>query len=141
MNKVLLTDTGFWLGLLDPTDGYHERANIIADFLPDNRILVPWPCLYEVICTRLTRRREQLLAFEKLLADPSSELLDDSQYKDAALRRTFEMNRTAGYSHSLVDAVVREIVLDDTIRLDYLITFNERDFADVCAKRRIDIFQ
>jgi hypothetical protein len=40
---------------------------------------------------------------------------------------------------SLVDMVIRYILDDVNIRKDCLLTFNRRDFVDVCRKRQIEI--
>ena len=42
-------------------------------------------------------------------------------------------------TYSLVDAVIREILKDKNLQIDYLATFNTRDFIDICAKRKIEI--
>ncbi len=33
MPKIVLTDTCFWLGLVDPTDPYHEISNVVAELI------------------------------------------------------------------------------------------------------------
>ncbi|MGB1204020.1 MAG: hypothetical protein ACPG5B_00150 [Chitinophagales bacterium] len=40
---------------------------------------------------------------------------------------------------SLVDMIIRNILKDINIRVDYLVTDNTRDFADVCAMRGVEI--
>jgi hypothetical protein len=40
---------------------------------------------------------------------------------------------------SLVDRVIREMLEDRSLGLDVMVTFNQRDFADVCERRRIEI--
>ena len=40
---------------------------------------------------------------------------------------------------SVVDSVIREIITDINVKIDYLITFNIKDFQDLCALRRIEI--
>jgi predicted nucleic acid-binding protein len=138
MSKIILTDTCFWLGLVDPRDQYHEMSNTIADVIEGHQIVFPWPCLYETISTHLTRRREQLLYLEKLIKKPEIILLDDTEYKDNALEEVFNSNRL-GLTYSLTDSVIREILKDINVRINYLVTFNNRDFEDICQKRQIEI--
>ena len=35
--------------------------------------------------------------------------------------------------------VIREMISDIDMRIDYLVTFNVKDFADVCAIRGVEI--
>jgi hypothetical protein len=141
MAKMVLTDSCFWLGLVDPKDQYHEKSNDIAELIKVEgyQIIFPWPCLYETISTHLTRRRERLLYLEKFIKDPDIVLLDDENYKDNALEEVFKLNKTAGYTHSLTDSVIREILKDINVRVNYLVTFNNRDFVDICQPRQIHI--
>ena len=139
MNKIILTDTCFWIGLIDPKDQFHEVSTAIAGFLEGNKILFPWPCLYETISTHLTRRREQLLYLEEYILKPNIVLFQDDEYKEEALKQVFLFNRNAGFTYSLTDSVIREILKDDRVKINYLVTYNFSDFQDVCAQRLIDI--
>lgn len=51
------------------------------------------------------------------------------------MKLTFEK----GNNKSLVDNIIRLMLDDDTLRIDGLITFNARDFYDVCAIRNIEL--
>ena len=41
---------------------------------------------------------------------------------------------------TLVDLIIREILLDVEVKIDALITFNIADFEDICWKRNIELF-
>jgi hypothetical protein len=41
MAKTVITDTCFWLGLVDTTDQYHEMSNTIATLIEDLDIIFP----------------------------------------------------------------------------------------------------
>jgi predicted nucleic acid-binding protein len=140
MAKFILTDSCFWLGLVDPTDQHHRSALEWADFVDIEGaiLLLPWPCLYESISTRLIRSRSRTLALEQLLKRPTIRLLDDLTYRDAALEAVFETARV-GHSYALADSVIREMLKDIDLRIDYLLTFNPADFQDVCQARRIEL--
>lgn len=139
MNKVIITDTCFWIGLVDTKDQFHKTSLAIADLLQDNQILFPWPCLYETISTHLTRRRERLLYFEEIISKSNVILFNDNDYKVEALKQVFQHNRTSGFTFSLTDSVIREILKDVSVRINYLVTYNLPDFQDICEQRRIDI--
>ena len=66
-------------------------------------------------------------------------LLEDSKYKDEALKQVFTYNRKAGFTFSLTDSVIREILKDINVTVNYLVTYNERDFKDICDQRLIEI--
>lgn len=139
MASSILTDSCFWLGLIDPNDQYHDISNNILELIENNDILFPWPCLYETISTHLTRRRGRMIYFEKILSRPNITLVEDDTYKIEALNNVFENNRIMGFTYSLTDSVIREILKDINIRVNYLVTFNEKDFKDLCDLRRIEI--
>jgi predicted nucleic acid-binding protein len=141
MSEIVLTDSCFWLGLLDSRDQHHPKSiEIFQRIYYFNKILFPWPCLYETISTRLIRNNQQTIYFEnKILKKKNIEFLDDTKYKTQALNNVFYYKKMQGSTFSLVDAVIREIIKDKNIKINYFVTFNSKDFHDVCAKRRIEI--
>src|ERR1700733_9236511 len=132
MAKIVLTDTCFWLGLIDPTDQYHDVANDVAELIEGYQIIFPWPCLYETISTHLSKRRERLLVLEKFIKKPDIVLFEDSNYKANALEEVFRLNSFFGYTYSLTDSIIREMLKDVDIKVNYLATFNDKDFIDIC---------
>lgn len=80
-----------------------------------------------------------MLLFEEFLTKQNVILFPDDQYKDEALSQVFLLNRYSGYSYSLVDSVIREILKDINVKINFLLTFNEPDFKDVCDQRLIEI--
>lgn len=139
MTKVVLTDTCFWLGLVDPRDQYHDASDTIAKLIETYQILFPWPCLYETISTHLTRRRERLLFLEEFIKRPEVILFDDTSYRAAAIENVFLLNRVGYSSYSLADSVIRAMLKDHNVRINYLATYNNKDFEDVCQQRQIEI--
>lgn len=137
--KYVITDTCFWLGLVDSRDQHHVKSVLINELIKDNYIVFPFPCFYEIIRTKFVRNKIKLLAFESLLKNCRISYVDDSKYKDAALSKVYELNKKSFISHSLTDAVIREMLSDIDLRLDYLVTFNSKDFIDICIKREITI--
>jgi predicted nucleic acid-binding protein len=139
MNKFILTDTCFWIGLVDPTDQFHSTSKAIVDLIANDNIIFPWPCLYETISTHLTRRRERLLYLEEIISKPNVILFQDNEYKEEALKQVFQFNRVSGFTYSLTDSVIREILKNINVKVNYLVTFNSSDFKDICDQRQIDI--
>ncbi len=141
MAKFVLTDSCFWLGLVDPKDQYHDAAVEWADSVTAEAaiLLLPWPCLYESVSTRLVRNRARTLEFEQMLKRPNVQFLDDTDYRVAALENVFAASQSIGRSYALADSVIREMLTDTNLRIDYLLTFNTADFADVCQARRIEM--
>ena len=140
MPKYVLTDSCFWLGLVDPRDQHHSSARALDEIISaeQHTVLLPWPCLYESISTRLIRNRTHTLKFEHLLKRPPVRLLDDTGYRNAALSAVFAASHI-GQSYALADGVIREMIKDRNLRIDYLLTFNAADFEDVCQARRIEL--
>ncbi len=136
MRKAVLIDSGFWFTLFNDDDAYSERARDIFEVIKTEILLVPFPTLYEALNTRLSRRVHLKVTFERVLKFSNIEILDDSDYREAALKVYFATRS----SLSLVDCIIREMIVDTTLRKDYLVTFNSRDFADVCTQNKVQIF-
>ncbi|MFZ0890688.1 MAG: hypothetical protein WA005_19790 [Candidatus Binataceae bacterium] len=67
-------------------------------------------------------------------------LLDDSEFREQSLTEYLaepERPRSHYRPLSLVDRVIRRVLSDLT--LDVLLTFNVRDFVDVCRRCRVQI--
>ena len=134
MNKTVLIDSGFWCALYEPRDQYYQEAQLIANLIEDKQLILPWPTLYEFINTRFIRRIDRLNAFNAQLTRTSINYLDDTGYKQAALNEV--INRGL---YSLVDSVIRQVLSDVNVKIDYFVTFNNADFDDICYRRKIEI--
>jgi hypothetical protein len=101
--------------------------------------------MYEVVNSKVASHRPGMEAFARLLRNlrQTRQLVqvDDSPYRDKALEDCFaESTRPNSRPISLVDRVLRLLLSDTKFRFSGLITFNERDFTDVCRVRRIQLF-
>jgi len=67
---------------------------------------------------------------------PSTILVDDSPYRKNSLQFVLENNNR---HFSLVDHVVRSMLLDKSLPIDGFISFNPGDFHDVCDSRKIEM--
>jgi predicted nucleic acid-binding protein len=140
-------DSGILIALYsrrDQQDRREKAREYIGQFQNRaNKMVLPWPIMYEVVGTAIAMNRAGMEMFARQLRDlrQSGQLIqvDDSPYREKALEECFaETARTNGYRGiSLVDRVLRMMLNDKKYRFSGLITFNERDFVDVCRLRSI----
>lgn len=135
----ILADTCFWYALYTPKDPDHSTATEKADWLEGSDVLFPWPCLYETLNTKFMKNDVGITRLQKLLKSPRTHLIDDASYRDTALVAVTENPQLKKRNLSLVDMVLRLIVADPNVRVDALITFNLKDFVDICAIHRVEI--
>lgn len=134
-----LTDSGIWYALFDRRDPYFAQAQEKVEYLDLCHVVLPWPILYETLRTRFVRNVPALRRFEIYLKKPHITLLEDALYRDAALDLTMDSSINRSRPLSLVDCVLRLMLDDVNTKIDYLITFNPGDFADVCRSRGIEL--
>jgi predicted nucleic acid-binding protein len=136
---IAIIDTSFWFAICDSKDSYHRQAAAKNFEFEKYRILLPWPCLYELINTRFVKQQQAMMAFERLTKKPNLEFIDDSNYRYPAYEQTLQFALRDKRPISLVDTVIRLMLADVNIRVNCLVTFNPKDFADVCRKKNITI--
>jgi predicted nucleic acid-binding protein len=139
INKTALVDSGFWIALLDKRDRYYEEAQQKAETLFHLHYIFPWPILYETLRTRFVRRPLAVRKFETFLKRPNATYLEDSKYRMDALTETLSDRPQGGRALSLVDNVLRMIIADTSVKVDYVFTFNAGDFVDVCKRRQVEM--
>lgn len=135
--KTILTDSGFWYALYDARDPYHEQAQGKADLVEISTVLLPWPCLYETLNTRFAKNTIAVRRFEAVLRKAHVVRFSDEPYREAALEAV--MTTAASRSMALVDMVIRLVLDDVNVRKHGLLTFNQRDFSDLCRKHKIEM--
>ncbi len=136
----ILVDSCFWIAFYSPeeTERYQRAINLIEDF-ENNEVLIPWPTLYEFINTRLARRKENLFNFQQFLLKPNVHRICDLKYKEKSLGNVFDLNISHINSISLVDEIIRQMLIDKDLNIDYLASFNRKDFEYECQMEKIDI--
>ncbi|KAA6350554.1 hypothetical protein EZS27_002037 [termite gut metagenome] len=134
----ILVDTGFWIALFEERDSHHGQAVDAFEYLKNDNIvmMIPFPTLYETLKTRFTRNKINLRAFDIILKRLFIQYVEDNKYKEEALELTLTQMKT----YSMVDNVIRLMLADETLKVNYLLTFNRSDFDDICTKRNIHIF-
>ena len=66
-------------------------------------------------------RREAKLEFENLLQKPKVKRLDDGKYKERALENFFFKSKYSFTVISLVDEVLKLILEDKKVKIDYIV--------------------
>ena len=136
LSQGLLVDTGFFIAMYDERDSYHAEAQDKRRLLDVYAIILPWPVLYETINTRFARRRRIMARFDALITSSNTALLDDSPYPMEAYRAVAQ---NVVRPMSLVDAVLRAIIEDTNVAVAAMLTFNRRDFNDVCRQYSVEL--
>lgn len=136
----ILTDTCFWIALFDENGEYHLSSLKIFEYIRKFNILIPWPVFYEVLRSKFVKKSNWVERFKESLISLKIYRIDDSPYRELALKETIKSSISVKRAISLVDMVIRFIMLDRKHRIDYLITYNEKDFYDVCVASKTGIF-
>lgn len=138
MPKNILFDTGYWFALYDNSDSHHVKAESYLSYLSIHNVLIPWPSLYETLNTKFLKKDLWLFSFATLLKKSNVSIIDDVNYRSLCYQRILA-RPSSKRPISLVDLVIRDILLDSTIRIHSLISFNPNDFRDVCQKKGIEL--
>jgi len=140
VSETALVDTGFWIALFDPRDEHHDLADSKGDLLDLVTVVVPWPTLYETLRTRFVRRPEWVLRLDQRLKRPTAvEFVDDRDYRDEAYALAVEYSIRQKRPISMVDMLLRLLIDDPGVRVDYLFTTNPRDFRELCVKQNVTL--
>lgn len=119
MGKTYLPDTGFWIALYEND----EDAETIALIIEDDNILIPYPSMYEFLNSKFSRRG---LAheFQKLLRRPNFQKIFDDNYRDDSIKNFFFNAKYYRSDVSLVDEVIKLMILDPKLKVDFLISYD-----------------
>jgi predicted nucleic acid-binding protein len=126
MKFKILLDTSFWIALYEPHKNieYAQDAERIAEEIVDQDLIIPFPTLYEFINSRLSRRQTKI-EFQRVLTRPNVTLLPDTEYREQALENFF-LKSNHNYSDiSLVDELIKLILQDRSLKIDYLVAFDD----------------
>jgi predicted nucleic acid-binding protein len=125
--------------MFDRSDQHHSEAKDKVEVLERFQIVLPWPTLYETLRTKFVKNSVALGQFERFLKRPNVTHLDDSSFREAAFEMALESSLRQRRPLSMVDCLIRLLLEDGNTRISYLVTFNERDFADVCWRKGVEI--
>lgn len=132
--KHTIVDTGIWFALFDKTDSYYNHTKTVIKVLESTQLILPFPTFYETFNTEFVKKHGTKLW--RFLNKKEYQMVSDHLYKEKALKILQETNYR---NFSLVDLVIREMISDNKLKIDYLCTFNIGDFVDVCAVNRVEI--
>lgn len=141
MNVVV--DSCFWFSLLKNRDSdYHNEAVKIYEMLNEIGVyfIIPYPSLYETINTRLMKeghREKARWFFTQLISNNHFVIAIDDVYRNAAFQSTISEQNDRGIS--FVDNIIREMLMDKASQIKALLTFNSKDFADLCYSNEIEL--
>jgi len=135
MKLRIVIDTGFWIALYDPTKDLKNslEAEKMADEIEDEELVIPFPTLYEFVNSRLSRR-DAKLQFERLLSRPNVIKLSDAKYKEKALDNFFLKSKSEYSDISLVDEIIKLIIADKSLRIDYIAAFDQGLLNDALSQ-------
>lgn len=134
MFMVAIVDSGFWFAFFDKKDSYHKYTDSIIKKLDEcaDKIVIPWPSLYEVLNESFLKRNEWKFFFDTNVKKGKFIFEDDSPYQKEALLLSIENKKC-----SLVDAIIN-LMIEKQQKIDALVTFNTPDF-EAAKKRSIAI--
>ena len=142
--RYVCVDSGFLIGLYGDRDQYRVEASSHFSRLfgsGNNRLVIPWPILYESVSTRLAKNARGMLRLERdwkrLGRLNRLKVLPDELYRANVIQDCFEQLQTPPHLRrnlSAVDRVIRNILADPRMQISAFVTFNPGDFADVCEQ-------
>ena len=138
----ILVDTGVWYALCDSRDRTVSQE-VIDDLyarVKAHSIIMPWPIAYETLRTRFVHNRLALERFEREMRSQRINQVDDAPYRQDALALSIESSLRRDRPLSMVDCVLRLLIDDVSTKIRYVVTFNQRDFVDVCRRRQIELW-
>jgi predicted nucleic acid-binding protein len=137
--KSVVVDAGFWYALFDSRDYLHPEADAKAAHIDSLTVVFPWPTLYETLGTRFVKNRLGVDGLSRMLRRPNVRFIDDAAYREAALDATLREAGLGKRAISLCDMMIRLMIEDINVRIDAILTFNHKDFSDVCRSARVEI--
>ncbi len=147
--RDICVDSGFLIGLYDERDEFHEKArDYFLRFFDrgKNRLILPWPIVYEAVSTKMVKNKNGMVLLERdwkrLAAQNRLHLLSDLPFRTDVIEECFNELRKPPIHYrklSAVDRVIRKILSETNIRISAFITFNPKDFADVCKASNLEM--
>lgn len=136
--KNIIVDTCFWIAYFDPDDNNHDDARDWANIIFDYYVLCHFPTLYEFLNTKFSRKKGLIDEFDRLLKKNVLNMIYDDTYRTDILSDYIESNKHFS-QYSLVDMIINRMIDDVNLKIDFLFTYNSKDFITVCNKRNVEI--
>lgn len=136
--RRLIVDSGVWFAMFARRDGHADKVGDKIQLLGKaGTLVVPWPTMYETLCTRFVKDYEGLDKFMEYIDRPNVEMFDSTPYDDAASEMATQSALLRRRPLSMVDCLIRLIIEDPGAEIDALLTLNIADFHDSCEKSNV----
>jgi predicted nucleic acid-binding protein len=126
--KTIILDTGYWIALFNPEKEKEKQKTVeeVTRLIDENNysILIPFPTLYEFLNSKLSRKKDRVNLVIELSKNKYKKIYDD-KYRDKALKKFSDQFSYSISDISLVDEVIKEMIEDDKLRTDSIVTFDE----------------
>lgn len=126
--KTIILDTGYWIALFSPEKEKEKYKTVeeVTRLIDENNysILIPFPTLYEFLNSKLSRKKDKINLVNELSKSKYKKIYDD-KYRDKALKNFSNQFSYSIPDISLVDEVIKEMIEDDKLRTDSIVTFDE----------------
>jgi len=137
--KNIIVDTCFWIAYFEPTDNQHKNAREWSEVIFDYHVFCPFPTLYEFLNTRFSRKKNnQINEFDVLIKKKVISFIYDDDYRKNILNSYVDTNKYFS-QFSLVDMIISRMIDDINLKIDYLFTYNSKDFIRICNKRNVEL--
>jgi predicted nucleic acid-binding protein len=125
--KTIILDTGYWIALFSPEKEKDKQdvVEYVSALIDENNysVIIPFPTLYEFLNSKLSRKGKFNLESE--LSKQKYVKIYDNEYREKALKNfTYQFSFT-NKDISLVDEVIKEMIDDDNLKTDIIVTFDE----------------
>ena len=141
MNVII--DSCFWFSFLQNRKAdHHDEAVRIYDYLSGLEVtfIIPYPSLYETLNTKLFKEGHKEMArwmTTQLISNEHFVKIPDDNYRSIAFDWTVSPQNDRGIS--FVDNIIRAMIIDHSANIKALVTFNTRDFADICYEYGVEL--
>ena len=126
--KTIILDTGYWIALFSPEKEKEKQKTVeeVTRLIDENNysILIPFPTLYEFLNSKLSRKKDKLNLVNELSKSKYKKIYDD-KYREKALKNFSDQFSYSIPDISLVDEVIKEMIEDDKLKTDSIVTFDE----------------
>lgn len=127
--KTILLDTGYWIALFSPKKEKEKQdvVEFVSELIDGNNysIIIPFPTLYEFLNSKLSRKKSDWLKLTTELSKGKYKKIYDDKYREKALQNFSHPSSFAEGDISLVDEVIKEMIDDETLKTDIIVTFDE----------------
>lgn len=138
----ILADTCFWISLCDSSENDHiEVQAMVEKIFADkcHRILVPYPVLYETLCSEMVKRRDRVLFLTKYFDDVVK--VPDAEYVNEAYKIVKQQADLCKGTASMTDISIMLMAKDIKNNVKGILTRNGRDFSEFCRNLRIPMIE